>query len=150
MGETLVIRLMRSSRIWTKGLENLTGEVRRNDSKQEEMNKKIEQRLNRLEIDARLAKYARMKGNSDKLDGRQTNSFLMDGRRDSVKDDNRKKSNETPVHPEGKGGGDQPRSRFMLNNHPHKDGARDSEEPPMGPGGQPGVGPPQLLGGGGG
>ena len=54
------------------GLVNLTREVRNNDTKQEELSKKIEKqhkemesRLKKLEIDAGRARYARMKQNND-------------------------------------------------------------------------------------
>ena len=66
------------------GLNELTEEVKKNENKQEERNKKLENRLNRLEIDAGRAKYARTKMNTKEM---------MDEKREELeqKDDRRKK-----------------------------------------------------------
>ena len=48
-----------------RGLENLSVEVRANDAKQEENNKKLEARLKKLEIDAGRQRYSRTKLNSN-------------------------------------------------------------------------------------
>ena len=53
-----------------KGLENLTEEVRNNDKKQDKNNRRLENRLKTLEINAGRHKFERTKRNSgEELDG---------------------------------------------------------------------------------
>ena len=74
-----------------KGIETLTAEVRDNDKrqatnlkrvedKQEEHQKKLEDRLKKLELDANRQKYGRIKQNSKNLDGSTDNTSQQDGR----------------------------------------------------------------------
>ena len=75
-----------------KGLDNLTIEVRNNDTKQEEnhkkladkqdMNlKKLEDRLNKLETDVDRQKFARTKANSKYLNGNPDEVFNREGQK---------------------------------------------------------------------
>ena len=64
-----------------RGLVNLTAEVRKNDNKQEENTRRLEARLNKLEINADRLRFARVKRNSEEnLDGNKTDSCRSNGK----------------------------------------------------------------------
>ena len=96
-----------------KGLEDLVAEVRNNDSKQEENNKRLEDRLNKLEIDAKRQKFGRMKRNSvNYMDGNREQSCRQAGEREKRMEV--QNTNNLDTH----GPASQPQKNFQLEEGP--------------------------------